>query len=384
MEQQQNDQTSLVHQNGHSVIHQNMHTYSKHDYNSSSVNSTKSPNGSISNGFSKPCLPRVIAHNQVKFLKNLQKENDSPKNGGGKPSGTNHNNINGNSNGDTLKFTNGHKRENSDHQFSLQNKKVKMENSHNMPNLREDDDENENDKITPPLPPLKRLVPYESDDEEEGEWNDGGKVKTSAGVFLETDYKENIKGPSMQGSTIITKASTENHIVKRNDDTVQQLSKLHHNGYGSSNVISWSNQSSQMNKEINKDQQNEDRKRHYENDDDVEMDRGRLKKIKIHSKSPLNNKLPNPFQEHQNAKNHNNNGYLDRSYHANNNNHHYHNNRSGFTNNGSNGYRKTYNNKYNGKNSRYNNFRHNNYNNNNNRVYGSGNPNYYNKQQRRE
>lgn len=211
---------------------------------------------------------------------------------------------------------------------------------------------------TPQKP--RSLVPYETDDEDEEpssilngslKKSDLDSVKfcrTSSGVFLEMDVKVN--SPSKQGSTVdktvVTKASltngstTNGHLngkittnvqingkittnvqvngkiatngngyhVKRNDDAIQQLAKLNHSGYGTSEVVSWNNTPTSMNREVDKDQLDE-RQRQMEDEEDLEMDAGRTKKIKngnrYHGPNTHYAKLPNPFQEQQNMSNQN-------------------------------------------------------------------------------
>lgn len=286
-------------------------------------------------------IPQIL-----KQQKHHKDNSDSSKNVE-KPTGIigNENNVSENQHATPLNIkvtSNLQKRDNDDTQLSTQCKKLKLENFPSMPLFEKEKDEETaiiSSIITPPSKKVS-LVPYELDEEEE-ERNEAKLLRTASGVFYETEIKKNIKGPSMHGSTIITKASSENQQIKRNEDTVQQLSKLHHNGYGSGNVMSWSNQATQMSKEVCNEQQTFYGKRQLDLDDDVDMDRGRLKKIKIHSQSPTRSgggKLPNPFQEQQNLKN----GYHDRSssqhYHNNSNHHHrFNNNHNNNNNNNHNG-----------------------------------------------
>lgn len=196
--------------------------------------------------------------------------------------------------------------------------------------------------------------------------------------------KENSR-PSKEGSTvdkiIVTKASPSTNgaqkqngngycYVKRNDDTLTQLTKLNHSGYGTTEVTSWNNTQSNMVREVDNDQR-EDRKRHAEDDDDDEMDMGRTKKIKygikLQNSSNQGGKLPNPFQEQQNHVNQNGNGgHRQNSY----------------SNNNGNGFSRFYghnkkNNNFNG--SKYSKNQHNNFNNNHNNSNFHGKPNYSNK-----
>lgn len=383
-------------QNGHSVVLQNGHTYSKNGIEvqtngsySNSMNLSKA--NSNEQSFSKPSLPRIIPSSVMKQQQQKhQKENNesSPSKNGVRSPG-----ANGISNGEnqravplTSKLTNGQKRENTDQQqHSQYMKKIKLEPQQNgtsehqqfpqkssnlpsMPKINGEEEKVSEAKHSPPAttPPLivppKSLVPYDSDDDEDETASmkeARNKIHTASGVFLEVDSKENAKqGPSVQGSTIVTKALNEQH-VKRGDDTMQQLHKLNHNGYGSSNVLSWDSQPSTMIKEVKKDHQQEDRKRQYEHEDDIDMDRGRVKKIKYNNSPPrVNEKYPNPFNEVQNAKN--SNGHFERSsnhYSSQNGNYRPHNN---YYPNSNIGYKTNYQKRNNFNNSGYKNNRHNN------------------------
>jgi hypothetical protein len=368
--------------NGHSVVHQNGHTYSKSTVEPTSSLTKPSMSyaaaASSSSSFSKPNLPKIIPHTVMKQQQKQQKENNeaSPSKNGVKSLG-----ANGISNGEnqrvaplTIKLNNGQKHENGNVQRPqpavLAVVKCKPQNGQptlpSMPMISDDEEDVKMDVKNSSIvttPPSKSLVPYDDDDDDDTESMKEAKIfPTSAGPFLVIDSKESAKkGPSVAGSTIMTKA-LNGQSVKRNDDPIQQLNKLHHNGYGSSNVMSWSNEPSKMNHEVNKDQQKEDRKRPHEHEDDIEMDRGRVKKIK-RSSSPQrsNGKLPNPFQEQQNKQN--GNGHYDRPS-----NNHYSNQNGNYSrpnsfyqqNNGHNNYQKknnySQNNGYANKNRNHNNF----------------------------
>lgn len=362
----QNGNTLLT----HSSIHQHEHTYSKiapSTTTSSSPAASRSDFDRLREGFAKPNLPKMIPTSIIRHNQQIkQKESDTAKM---QPSTSKAVVQNGHSKAppqpSPVVKTNG-KREASDDEGEKEEvaaKKLKPS-LPSLPRLTTEDASPQKTPLTPstlspasaPSTPQKpkSLVPYETDDEDEepattattnGTSNGSAKkaeadrvnfFRTSSGVFVETDAKEY---PSKHGSTvdktIITKASltngsasngpvngktqTNGYHVKRNDDTIQQLTKLNHSGYGNSDVVSWSNTPSVMNREVEKDVQ-EDRKRQLDNQDDMEMDAGRVKKIKYGSNRPLSNdKLPNPFQEQQNVHNQNGNSrpqqmaYFDRS-----------------------------------------------------------------------
>ncbi|XP_058794208.1 ubiquitin carboxyl-terminal hydrolase 36 isoform X3 [Phymastichus coffea] len=124
-------------------------------------------------------------------------------------------------------------------------------------------------------------------------------------------------------------------------DTVAQLQKLSHWGYGnSSNVHSWNGGKARLEREVDN-QRHQDRKRLYEDEED-ELDRGRLKKVKHHDYKNHDARY-NRFQEHQNnglkwkynnnnhyRLNHNNHSYRRHGNGGNYNrqHHRYHNNKS--------------------------------------------------------
>lgn len=361
----QNGNTLLTHSN----IHQHEHTYSKiapSTTTSSSPATSRSDFDRLREGFAKPNLPKMIPTSIIRQNQQIR-QNDSSKM---QPSTSKAAMQNGHAKASPVSSpavkANG-KREASDDEGEREEvaaKKMKPS-LPSLPRLSIEDSSPHKMPLTPTTlspasaPPTpqkpKSLVPYETDDEDDepptttttnGTANGSAKkaeadrvnfFRTSSGVFVETDAKEY---PSKHGSTvdktIITKASLSNgsvtngHVngkaqtngyhVKRNDDTIQQLTKLNHSGYGTSDVLSWNNTPSAMNREVEKDVQ-EDRWRHMENQDDMEMDAGRVKKIKYGNNRPVSSdKLPNPFQEQQNVHNQNGNSrpqqqinYFDRS-----------------------------------------------------------------------
>lgn len=335
-------------QNGHSVVVQNGHTYSKNNVESSSSSLTSptmsyaaaatSRSNSNDSSFSKPNLPKVIPVSVIKQQQKQQKENEStPSKNGVKSPGANGENqrvapstpkLNGQQKSDNNSISPAVQWKPSPGVLAIVKQKPQNGTSQqlsplkpnlpSMPMISDDEDEKPKDVKNPsinttqtPPPPSKSLVPYDDDDDDDTESMKEAKIlHTSSGPFRVIDSEENAKkGPSVTGSTIVTKA-LNGQSIKRNDEIVQQLKKFQHNGYGTSNVVSWSNGPSAMNNEVSKDQQKEDRKRQCEHEDDMEMDRGRVKRIKLSSTPPrANGKLPNPFQEVQNK--HNSNGHYD-------------------------------------------------------------------------
>lgn len=343
-------------QNGHgslSHIHQNEHTYSK----SASSTSTSSSFNSIDRSFAKPKLPSQMIPTSImrqnNYLKQKENETTPPTSRNGIGNGPSTSKMaNGNSKVSTQLFPavkpNGKREAGSESDGDEVAAKRIKPSLPSLPRLTNEEQQVSPKVSTSPVPanevttPIKpkSLVPYETDDEDEelpptnGVANGHKKAeavklcRTSSGVFVETDWKEN-NTPSKQGSTIdktvVTKASqltngngvhpavngktpsTNGFHIIRSDDTIQQLTKLNHSGYGSSEVVSWNNTPTNMNREVDKDQ-SEDRKRQHEDDDDMEMDAGRVKKIKVRQNYPQSGgKLPNPFQEQQNSQNHNGN-----------------------------------------------------------------------------
>jgi ubiquitin carboxyl-terminal hydrolase 36/42 len=341
--------------NGHHIL-QNEHTYSKSA--SSTSTSSSSSSSSFDRSFAKPKLPTTMIPTslmrQNNHLKQKENETTPPSSRNGNGPSTSKNVLNGSSKVSTQLFptvkANG-KREASDDEGESEEVAAKRMKPSlpSLPRLT-----NEASPLTPstaspssaPTTPTKpkSLVPYETDDEDDepqqstsnGVSNGHNKkaeadriklCRTSSGVFVETDLKEN-NTPSKQGSTIdktvVTKASqltngsatnglvngkgvTNGYHVKRGDDAIQQLTKLNHSGYGTSEVVSWNNTPTNMNREVDNDQ-NDERKRQHEDEDDMEMDAGRVKKVKLrNSYPPSSGKLPNPFQEQQNSQNQNGN-----------------------------------------------------------------------------
>ncbi|XP_075224173.1 ubiquitin specific peptidase 36 isoform X2 [Lycorma delicatula] len=94
----------------------------------------------------------------------------------------------------------------------------------------------------------------------------------------------------------------------RNSETVNELLKMSHRGYGTPSVNSWNGGKSEVEKEVDNDKQ-EQRKRSHHNLYDEELDRGKVKKVKNYAYSSKsdscnsNGRRYNPFQEHQNRKN---------------------------------------------------------------------------------
>lgn len=352
------------------------HTYSKSaEFSPSNLNSSTS-----STSFAKPKLPMIPASI---MRQNQQKQNEttpvklasSPTNNG-KTNGalkissklftpTSSNGNHDSSEDEEESDTNRRSTDPSLPRLSLPEKNLSLTPSTSSPSTAS--------PCSPSKP--KSLVPYDvptDDEEDETTATENGSQKldatdrinllrTSSGVFIESEINQN--SPSKEGSTtdkiIVTKSATNgqtkqtngNGYVKRSDDTLTQLTKLNHSGYGTSEVASWDNKQSNMAREVDNDQR-EDRKRHLENDDDEEMDMGKAKKVKYginysklqNSSNHQGGKLPNPFQDHQN--NVNQNGNADR-YRQN-----YNGNGNGYNNRYNNGnHKKNANNgKFNGKN----------------------------------
>lgn len=341
--------------NGYNSIHQNEHAYSK-------MAPSTSTTPTFDRGFAKPILPKTIIPISIMRQNQLkQKENETTppmsRNGPSTSKATN-----GISKVSTQLFppvkANG-KREASDDEKEESSAKRMKTSLPSVPRITSDEEENATVKparkaaceelsapvirtpspTSPPPSKPKSLVPYETDDEDEEptaaatgvskklEQDRVNFCRTSSGVFVETDLKEN-NTPSKQGSTIdktvITKASltngavanghlngksvTNGYHVNRDDDTLQQLTKLNHSGYGTSDIVSWNNTPTNMNRDVDNDKYDE-RNRQMD-DDEQEMDAGRTKKIKYgnnRAPAPQQTKLPNPFQEQQNSQNQNGN-----------------------------------------------------------------------------
>lgn len=353
---------SIFHENGHNYIKNRVDNSYNGPCTSSSLSPQSSrPNldksRSNDSSFSKPSLPKMIPSNVMKQQHQQQQiiansNSQSPKNGV-KSLPTLAWSGNGKTSPGIIK-TNGAKRESSEcseQEPKNDEKRFKfIPLLPSLPRLIEDDIDGEdrvsekaNGKVSPPNngarskspirpPPMsdaaskpKSLVPaYETDDEDDEE---SSKIEssrkealtichTTSGIFIETDCKKEIsKIPSQKGSTISTKASVAmsknesplngkqytNGICRNGEDPVSQLTKLNHSGYGSSNVMTWNNTQTSMNKEVVQDLQ-EERKRQAEDEYDAEMDRGRTKKLKYNNgSSHLPSKLPNPFNMLQNS-----------------------------------------------------------------------------------
>ena len=347
----QNGQNLMTHNN----FYQNEHTYSKCAPSTTTISpaSSRTDFDRLREDFAKPNLPKMIPSSLIRqnqLLKQKENETTPPQKMAPSTSKT-FGNTNGNSKASLTLFpsvrANG-KREASDDEkesFEIAAKKIKPS-LPSLPRLTGEVIESSPKSSYSPsttsasaLLKPKSLVPYETDDDDDDEpptaSSNGKKAesdrvnfcRTSSGVFVETDAKEN---PSKHGSTVdkivVTKASLTNdpnglvnlksvsngYQIKRNDDTIQQLTKQPQNGYGTSNVVSWNNTPTNMNQEVIKDLE-DDRKRQVEDSDEAEMDAGRTKKLKYGNRHPqsFSGKLPNPFQEQQNV--HNQNG-SNRSY----------------------------------------------------------------------
>ncbi|KAK0172824.1 hypothetical protein PV328_006095 [Microctonus aethiopoides] len=96
-------------------------------------------------------------------------------------------------------------------------------------------------------------------------------------------------------------AAPRNFSGTNRSDTVSQLLKLSHRGYGVSSVTNWNGDRAHLEREVNNERR-EERKRHFDPDDE-EMDRGRMKKIKCHREyEGRSNPGFNSFQEYSNEK----------------------------------------------------------------------------------
>ncbi|XP_012276206.1 ubiquitin carboxyl-terminal hydrolase 36 isoform X2 [Orussus abietinus] len=96
-------------------------------------------------------------------------------------------------------------------------------------------------------------------------------------------------------------AAPRNFNGTNRSDTVSHLLKMSHRGYGSSSVVSWNGGRTHMEREVDNERRDE-RKRHFDPEDE-ELDRGRLKKVRMHRVyEGRSNPDYNPFQEYQNGK----------------------------------------------------------------------------------
>lgn len=87
----------------------------------------------------------------------------------------------------------------------------------------------------------------------------------------------------------------------RNDDVTAHLQSYSHQGFGAQ-VRTWNNQQTYMDQELALDRR-EDRKRQLADDRDTEMDRGRVKKNKLHCNNNSGGSSMNLFQSYQNQYN---------------------------------------------------------------------------------
>ncbi|CAO1415593.1 unnamed protein product [Diamesa serratosioi] len=279
-------------------------------------------------GFAKPMLPSPL-------LKQAQmKNNETPHSSGILM------NLPGLTLGAQIKSTfvlnknggvNGKKETLSDEDES--NKRKHKNQKPSLPNIIDDDGETcvKKVKIDTPLAvnttttaKPKSLVPYD-DDDDEVDTRDEPKVVSPSGVWHVSDLKES-GSPSKKGSTlentkiVVTKASSSNGVggntnghvngvngcksvtngngVHHTNGVVTELQKLSHSGYGAP-VTSWNGSQTNMEKELLRDR-HDDKKRQHEDEEELEIDRGRVKKVKTHQENGREKNLPNPFQEKQN------------------------------------------------------------------------------------
>ncbi|KAL2727692.1 ubiquitin carboxyl-terminal hydrolase 36 isoform X1 [Vespula maculifrons] len=115
-----------------------------------------------------------------------------------------------------------------------------------------------------------------------------------------TDNKEDSTKCSQSNVTPSAAALRDFNGTNRSD-TVSNLLKMSHRGYGSSLVTNWRGNRCHLEREVDNDRR-EERKRHI-NADDEEADRGRVKKVKEHRM--FGDRIStgyNLFQEYQNGK----------------------------------------------------------------------------------
>ncbi|XP_034937422.1 ubiquitin carboxyl-terminal hydrolase 36 [Chelonus insularis] len=116
-----------------------------------------------------------------------------------------------------------------------------------------------------------------------------------------TDNKEEKKFNHINSSSTPSAAAPRNFNGTNRSDTVSQLFKMSHRGYGTSSVTNWNGSRAHLDREVD-DERRKERKRHF-NPEDEEMDRGRIKKIKNHRNyGGRSNPGYNSFQEYQNGK----------------------------------------------------------------------------------
>lgn len=154
-------------------------------------------------------------------------------------------------------------------------------------------------------------------------------ISTKAGVWevSEIEETEEIQVPQSNNNKTHNNHNNNNSTVKNNTfkfnskysvnnkktttnsnenglNTVSQLLKMGHRGYGA-NIQSWNGGKSIIQKEVLEDKR-EERKRIKEDELENEMDRGRIKKIKLHGLTGADNPGFNQFQEIQNQQLQNN------------------------------------------------------------------------------
>ncbi|KAK2584175.1 hypothetical protein KPH14_006604 [Odynerus spinipes] len=135
-----------------------------------------------------------------------------------------------------------------------------------------------------------------------------------------TDNKEDtIK--CNQSNTTPSAAALRDFNGTNRSDTVSNLLRMSHRGYGNTLVTNWHGNRCYLEREVDNDRR-EERKRHI-NTDDEEADRGRVKKVKEHRMfNDRTNTGYNLFQEYQNGKTWNRSlsGYHRESYYNSSNN----------------------------------------------------------------
>ena len=127
--------------------------------------------------------------------------------------------------------------------------------------------------------------------------------------------KEDVNKSTHQNNTTPSAAAVRDFNGTNRSDTVSHLLKMSHRGYGSSSVSNWNGNRTHLDREVDNDRR-EERKRHF-NQDDEDIDRGRVKKVKDdRGYEERSNSGYNPFQEYQNGKTWNRSlgGYYRRHY----------------------------------------------------------------------
>ncbi|XP_018317211.1 ubiquitin carboxyl-terminal hydrolase 36 isoform X2 [Mycetomoellerius zeteki] len=138
-----------------------------------------------------------------------------------------------------------------------------------------------------------------------------------------TDNREDIKS---NHSTTPSAAAVRNFNGTNDSDAVSHLLKMSHRGYGSSSVMNWNGNRTQLDRDVDNDRR-EERKRHF-NADDEEIDKGRTKKIKDHTnRRPYEERSSTSYKSFQPNKSWNRsvNGY--HHHHNHHHHHHYHHHR---------------------------------------------------------